>query len=106
MAIVLSDNTFQHEVLESDIPVLVDFFAEWCGPCKMLAPVVEELAGVYEGKVKVCKCDVDKCPGLAAQFHVQAVPTLAFFKNGALAEISAGALPKAALDEKMRQYAG
>lgn len=106
MAAIISEDTFQKEVLESDIPVLVDFFAEWCGPCKMLAPVLEELSVEYEGRIKVCKCDVDRSMGLAARFQVQAVPTLAFFKGGKLAEISAGALPKAALTEKLNQYAG
>ena len=106
MATMLSESTFQQEVLESDIPVLVDFFAEWCGPCKMLAPVIEELASAYAGRVKVCKCDIDKCMSLAAKYQVQAVPTLAFFKNGQLAEVSVGALPKQALVAKMDQYAG
>ena len=106
MAMIINEDTFQKEVLESDIPVLVDFFAEWCGPCKMLAPVLEELSAEYAGKVKVCKCDIDKSMALAARFQVQAVPTLAFFKGGQLAEIAAGALPKAALAAKMNGYAG
>ena len=86
--------------------VLADFFSTTCGPCKMLAPVLEELSAEFEGKVKVCKCDIDKSMSLAARFQVQAVPTLAFFKGGQLAEIAAGALPKAALTAKMNEYAG
>ncbi len=105
MATIVNESTFQKEVLESDIPVLVDFFATWCGPCKMLAPVIDELAASYAGKVKVCKVDIDQSMNLAAKYQVQAVPTLAFFKNGQLAEVSVGALPKAALTAKMDQYA-
>ena len=105
MATIVNESTFQKEVLESDIPVLVDFFATWCGPCKMLAPVIDELAASYAGKVKVCKVDIDQSMNLAAKYQVQAVPTLAFFKNGQLAEVSVGALPKAALTAKMEQYA-
>ncbi|MBE6588390.1 MAG: thioredoxin [Ruminococcaceae bacterium] len=80
--IILTDVTFEEEVLDSDIPVLVDFFATWCGPCKMLAPILAEIAEEYEGTVKVCKIDVDREPGLATAFGVASIPTVIAFKDG------------------------
>lgn len=92
--IQLTDENFEQEVLKSDIPVLVDFWAEWCVPCKMLGPVIEELAGEYAGKVKVCKLDVDEAPTTAGQFSVQSIPTVMVFNNGEQVTQTLGAQPK------------
>ena len=98
MATVKVDiNNFQAEVLDSAEPVVVDFWAEWCGPCKMIAPSLEELAVEFAGKVKVAKLNIDENPELAAQFGVRSIPTLAMFKAGEVADIKVGAAPKSAL---------
>ncbi|PKA39279.1 thioredoxin [Rhizobium sullae] len=98
MATVKVDiNNFQSEVLESAEPVVVDFWAEWCGPCKMIAPSLEEIAIELAGKVKVAKLNIDENPELAAQFGVRSIPTLAIFKAGEVADIKVGAAPKTAL---------
>ncbi|UIK01416.1 thioredoxin (plasmid) [Rhizobium leguminosarum] len=98
MATVKVDiNNFQSEVLESAQPVVVDFWAEWCGPCKMIAPSLEEIAVEMEGKVKVAKLNIDENPELAAQFGVLSIPTLAIFKGGEVADISVGAQSKTAI---------
>lgn len=98
MATVKVDiNNFQSEVLESSEPVVVDFWAEWCGPCKMIAPSLEEIATELAGKVKVAKLNIDENPELAAQFGVRSIPTLAIFKAGEVADIKVGAAPKTAL---------
>lgn len=86
----LTTDQFEQEVLTSDIPVLVDFWATWCGPCRMLAPVVEEIAEEYDGKVKVCKVNVDEEEDLAVRFGVSSIPTLLVFKNGELVDTSVG----------------
>lgn len=88
---------FQSEVLESAEPVVVDFWAEWCGPCKMIAPSLEEISSELAGKVKVAKLNIDENPELAAQFGVRSIPTLAIFKGGEVADIKVGAAPKTAL---------
>lgn len=82
MAHMFDQDNFQEEVLKSEIPVLVDFFAEWCGPCKMMAPVIEELATEYEGKWKIGKCNIDESPELASEYGIQSIPTIIIFKNG------------------------
>jgi len=93
----LTDENFEQEVLKSDIPVLVDFWAEWCVPCKMLGPIIEELADEYAGKVKICKLDVDDAPATAGQFGVQSIPTVMVFKGGEQVTQTLGAQPKDAI---------
>lgn len=82
MAHMFDQDNFQEEVLKSEIPVLVDFFAEWCGPCKMMAPVIDELSDEYEGKWKIGKCNIDESPDLASEYGIQSIPTMILFKNG------------------------
>ena len=91
----LTKNNFKDEVLNSDIPVLVDFWATWCGPCRMVAPIVEEIADEYDGRIKVGKVNVDEEPELAMQFRVASIPTLMVFKNGKLVNTAVGYRPKA-----------
>ena len=88
------DDNFESEVLQSDVPVLVDFWAEWCGPCLVLSPVIDDLADTYAGKVKVGKLDIDKAPKIAARFGVQNIPTVVLFENGDVAEKIVGGKPK------------
>lgn len=98
MATVKVDNSnFQAEVLESAEPVVVDFWAEWCGPCKMIGPSLEEISNELAGKVKIVKVNIDENPEIAAKFGVRSIPTLAMFKAGEVADIKVGAAPKTAL---------
>ncbi|MEX3010868.1 thioredoxin [Hoeflea sp. TYP-13] len=98
MATVKVDTSnFQSEVLEAAEPVVVDFWAEWCGPCKMIAPSLEEISSEMAGKVKVAKVNIDENPDIAAQYGVRSIPTLAMFKGGEVADIKVGASPKSAL---------
>ncbi|WP_226623942.1 thioredoxin [Alloyangia pacifica] len=93
----VTDATFDEEVKNSDIPVVVDFWAEWCGPCKQIGPALEELAAEYEGKIKVAKVDVDQNPNTAAAMGVRGIPALFIFKDGQVISNRAGAAPKASL---------
>ncbi len=92
-----SDETFDQEVLKSELPVLVDFWAEWCGPCKMLAPIVDEIAKEYEGRLKVCKLDIDANPLTPPKYGIRGIPTLMLFKNGDVAATKVGAISKTQL---------
>ena len=102
--ISVDDANFQTEVINSDKPVLVDFWAIWCGPCKMIAPIVEELATEYDGKLKVTKMDVDANPRTAMQFGIRSIPTLMIFKGGQVVEQIIGAVPKRHLLDKVTPH--
>lgn len=95
----VSDTSFEEDVLKADLPVLVDFWAEWCGPCKMIAPVLDELSGEYAGKMKICKMDVDSNKETPAKFNIRGIPTLMMFKGGNMEAMKVGALSKAQLVE-------
>jgi thioredoxin 1 len=95
----VSDATFEAEVLKSTEPVVVDFWAEWCGPCRMIAPALEEIAGAMNGKVKIVKLNVDENPVVAAKYGIMSIPTLMLFKNGELASRQVGAAPKQKLEQ-------
>ena len=101
MAVELTDANFDELVLNSDKPVLVDFWAEWCGPCRMVGPVVEELAKDYEGKAVVGKVNVDQNPEVAGKYGIRSIPTILFIKNGEVVDKSVGAVPKTALSSKL-----
>ena len=103
-ALELNELNFDQEVLQSDIPVLVDFWAIWCGPCRMIAPIIEALAEEYAGKVKVCKVNVDENPNLAARFGIRAIPTLLLFKEGKVVEQLVGVQPKEILESILNRY--
>ena len=93
----VSDDTFENEVLNSDIPVLVDYWAEWCGPCKVIAPVLEEIASEYDGKMKICKLDIDENEDTPPKYGIRGIPTLMLFKDGAVEATKVGALSKSQL---------
>ena len=90
----VNDSNFDEVVIKSDKPVIVDFWAEWCGPCRIIAPIIEEIAEQYDGKALVTKCDVDNNPAVAAKYSIRNIPTVLFFKNGQIADKQVGAVPK------------
>ena len=104
--ITATDANFKSEVLESDKPVLVDFWAEWCGPCKMIAPALEQLAEEFDGKAKIVKLNVDDHPAIAGEYGIRSIPTLLFFRDGKVVEQLVGAAPKGALAEKLNGLIG
>ncbi|MCC6962858.1 MAG: thioredoxin [candidate division Zixibacteria bacterium] len=103
-ALAVSDATFENEVIKSGVPVIVDFWAEWCGPCRMIAPILDQLSEEYSGKLKVVKVDVDANGRTAMQYSVMSIPTLLFFKNGKVQDQVVGALPKKMLQEKVEKF--
>ncbi len=104
MALELTDANFTEQVLNSDKPVLVDFWAEWCGPCRMVGPIVEELAHDYDGKAVVGKVNVDENQGVAAKFGIRNIPTLLIFKNGEVVDKQVGVAPKNVLESKLKAH--
>ena len=101
--VVLQDATFEQEVLKSDTPVLVDFWAVWCGPCKAIAPAVEQLATEYKGKVKIAKMDVDEHQRVPQQYGIRSIPTLLLFKGGRVVDTIIGAVPKSKLEDAVKK---
>ena len=100
----ITDNTFKQEVLDSELPVLVDFWAPWCGPCRMVGPIVDEVAAQYEGQVKVVKLNTDEQPMTASQFGIRSIPTLLVFKGGQKVDTVVGAVPKTTLTSTLEKY--
>ncbi len=101
MALEITDSNFDELVLQSDKPVVVDFWAEWCGPCKMIGPIIDEMSKDYEGKALIGKVNVDQNANVSAQFGVRSIPTVLFIKNGEVVDKSVGAVHKATLDSKL-----
>ncbi len=100
----ISEDNWQSVVIESDIPVLVDFWAEWCGPCRAIAPVLDQVSGTMAGKVKIVKVNIDKSPQIAAQFGIRSIPTLLVIKGGQVQEQMVGAMNKTDLEAKLQAY--
>ena len=100
----VTDSSFKEDVLESDVPVLVDFWAPWCGPCRMVAPVVEEIAEQYDGQIKVVKLNTDENPQVASQYGIRSIPTLMIFKGGQRVDMVVGAVPKTTLANTLEKY--
>jgi len=105
-AVAVADATFEQEVVQNKGLTVVDFWATWCGPCRMIAPILDQLAGEYAGKAKVTKLDVDANQQTASRFNVRSIPTILFFKDGKLVDQVVGAVPKQVLDGKFKQHVG
>ena len=105
-SIKVTDDNFKTEVLDSDVPVLVDFWAAWCGPCRVIAPVVEELANEYAGRIKVAKCNVDISAATPMQYNIRSIPTLLFFQNGEVRDQLIGAVSKRELVKRLDTLVG
>jgi len=104
MAVIqMTDDRFEEVVLKSELPVMVDFGATWCGPCRKVEPIIEELSDEYEDKMIVVKCDVEECPGIAAKYGIMNIPTVLFFKGGQPVDKNVGAAPKKAFVEKLEK---
>lgn len=101
MALEATDGNFEQLVLNSELPVIVDFWAEWCGPCRMVGPIVEEVGNDYDGKAVVAKVDVDSNPGITAKYGIRNIPTILFFKGGQVADKQVGAVPKSTIVSKL-----
>ena len=104
MEIKVNDKNFKQEVLKSDISVLVDFWAPWCGPCQMVAPIVEAIAEKYKGKLKVCKINVDEAPNTSSEYGIMSIPTLAIFKKAEVVDKTVGALTKVELEKLIKPH--
>ncbi|RLE10392.1 thioredoxin [Candidatus Aerophobetes bacterium] len=101
--ITLNESNWEEEVIKSDIPVMVDFWAEWCMPCRMVSPIVEKISNEYEERIKVGKLNVDENPSIATRYRIMAIPAVLFFKNGDLVDQVVGAVPKRVLEEKVKK---
>ncbi len=104
MSIEVNDANFKQEVVDSDLPVLVDFWAQWCMPCRMLAPVIDEISNETEGKLKVCKLNVDEARNTASEYGIMSIPTMILFKSGEVVEKITGALPKEQIMDKLSAH--
>lgn len=100
----ITESSYQTEVLESNIPVVIDFWATWCGPCKMIAPIIDEMANEFEGKAKICKVDVDNNQSIAIQLGIRSIPTVMIFKDGKVVDTIVGAVPKAQIVAKLNEH--
>lgn len=103
MAMQITDGTFEAEVLKSELPVIVDFSATWCGPCRMIAPYMDQLAEEYQGKAKILKADVDECTDLSNKFGIRNVPTILYFKDGKVVDKHVGAASKQVFEDKLKK---
>ncbi len=103
-AAAVTDASFEQDVLKSDVPVLVDFWAPWCGPCRMVAPIVDEIAKEFDGKIKVFKLNTDENPNVASQYGIRSIPTLMIFKGGQKVDTVVGAVPKTTLSSTLTKY--